>query len=233
MGCLVILAGAAVLCAEEPSSSIPGESGSLRSIRGFNEGILYLVRAYAMIDAPLIAQEQGKEYGTGLWTGVASVCPGVGQLINKEYLKGDTLLISTFVLSQNIKEARGEEESWKLSAPGRWAEGMRWIEGCIQGYAMMDAGFTARTTDPTYDRAFWIGASSVLPGVGQFINHDWWKGGGLLVGFILFDRLAGTFEGMAKNEQHASRPVPSRSGTPDFSLAFAPNGWVVGVSSRF
>ena len=203
----------------------------VQKIRAMQEGLFFVLERYAMIDAVISSFEQGKDYGNSQWIGASSALPGVGQLINKEYLKGDSLLFLTFACSQTMKELGGKEGEVGQGANARWTEALKFLQWGLQSYAMMDAGFTAMTTDPTYDRAFWIGSVSVIPGAGQFINKDWWKGGTLLAGALLLDQMTRNFEDQAKKERAAFNQKSNHG--VNYSLAIVSGGFLTGITTKF
>jgi len=213
-----------------PETPVPREKAA--SIRALQEGFLFVLERYSMIDSTLVAQEKGRDVTTCYGIGASSILPGVGELINQDNLKGDGLLFGTFVSSETLKGLGPKETDQGSGAAAKAAELFRFLEWGLQGYAMIDAAYLAGSTDPTYDRAFWIGAASFAPGAGQFINHDWWKGGGLFLGALALDRLAASFESQARTDKVAGRrPGPKEAW--HYALAPQVGGFLVSATGHF
>ncbi len=210
--------------------SLPEEKAD--SIRAIQEGLFMVLERYSMIDTVLVSEELGRDYGSSLWIGSCSVVPGVGELANKSYFQGDSMLFLTALNWQTLREVAPREEEGPVTVYDRCSEAFGFCKWTLQSFATMDAGYTAMASDPTYDRALWIGASSMIPGVGQFINHDWWKGGSLLLGFIISDRLQDLFTEQAKKEK---RNIVTGHQEQDlqFSFNFLPGGFMAGMTRKF
>jgi hypothetical protein len=190
---LLITAGVRAEETIEPAAAMPeaafspaqdsqaAPAADLAPLRRLHEGAYFLLKRYAMMEALTAAVDHGRSENQAFAVGTASWIPGVGQFINGDNLQGGLLLGAAGMSSLTIRQL----EFTRRQRPGTGDllpvyYGLLAVRNGVMAYAMLhatNANYRAR-----HDRtaALWTGTASILPGVGQAINGQWWEAAAFL-----------------------------------------------------
>jgi len=168
----------------------------LTSLRHLHEGSLFLLKRYSALEALISAVNQGRTENQAFGIGASSVVPGAGQIINGDYLQGGLLLFASGLSSTTIRHLEYTRQRLPASDESLlpWYYASLTLRNGIVTYAMLHAANVSyrERRDRTY--GMWTGMASMVPGVGQAINGDWWEGAAFFVGWTLSAVLTAHFE---------------------------------------
>ncbi|MCK5243273.1 hypothetical protein KAR34_12565 [bacterium] len=154
----------------------------LSNLRELHESSIFLLKRYATLEAIITAVERGEKENDAFWIGTSSLLPGVGQMINEDYLQGGLLLfvagMSWGTVGQLEFTRKRQPENQSL-LPFYYSALV--LRNGIMTYAMLHATNCSYREQRDRTAALWTGMASMVPGVGQAINSDWWEAGGLFV----------------------------------------------------
>ncbi|MCK5218146.1 hypothetical protein KAR10_01410 [bacterium] len=158
----------------------------MKNIRRFHETGVFFLKRYATLEALITALDQGETENQAFGIGAASLIPGTGQMINEDYLQGGLLLFATglsFATIRQLEYTRQRRKGCGRLLP--WYYSALAVRNGIMTYAMLQASHVYFRDYHDRTAAMWTGAASILPGVGQAINGDWWEAGGLFITWSL------------------------------------------------
>jgi hypothetical protein len=154
----------------------------LSELREMSEGSIFLLKRYATLEALITAVDRGEKENDAFWIGSSSLVPGVGQMINEDYLQGGLLMfaagMSWGTVSQLEFTRKRQPENQGL-LPFYYSALV--LRNGIMTYAMLHAANSSFRKEHDRTAAMWTGMASMVPGVGQAINGDWWEASGLFV----------------------------------------------------
>jgi hypothetical protein len=171
---------------QEMRGELPALHFHMKNIRRFHESGIFLLKRYATLEALITALDQEKTENQAFGIGAASLLPGTGQIINKDYLQGGLLLFSTglsFATIRQLEYTRQRREGSGNLLP--WYYSALAVRNGIMTYAMLHASCVHFREHHDRTAAMWTGAASIVPGVGQAVNGDWWEAGGLFIAWSL------------------------------------------------
>ncbi len=158
----------------------------MKNIRRFHETGIFFFKRYATLEALITALDQGKTVNQAFGIGAASLIPGTGQMINEDYIQGGLLLFATglsFTTIRQLEYTRQRRKNCGGVLP--WYYSALAVRNGIMTYAMLQASHVHFLDHHDRTAAMWTGAASILPGVGQAVNGDWWEAGGLFLAWSL------------------------------------------------
>lgn len=202
-------------------------------LREFHEGAIFIMKRYATLEALVIALEQNKPENEALGTGAASILPGVGQMINEDYLQGGLLLFATgmsWSTVQQLSFTKKKRKQYLHLLPLYY--GSIILKNGIMTYSMLHAGNAQYRMDRDKTAAIWTGMSSIVPGVGQVINGDWWAGGGMFLAWSLAAVISGRLEEnifVNGDKQY----LVEKQNNPAWSVAIVPGGLMMSLSQSW
>ncbi len=241
-----LLTGSPVLAGEPPASAPPQGEDELERIftprsgpvdmapfalrRLHSAGGLAL-RAFSSLDALVGAVDHGGRPETqAFWIGAASsLVPGSGQWINGDALTGGLMLFTAGLSASTLNALPPERSTRDEQIPTVLA--YRTVSAVRDGlttYAMLQAANTRYRNHRDRSASLWTGAASILPGVGQAINGEWWAAGGFLLAWALTAVAAADLE----SRLFTTRDLPGLLAEEDrtsWSHAWLPGGAVLGV----
>ncbi|MEW6515854.1 MAG: hypothetical protein AB1439_02965 [candidate division FCPU426 bacterium] len=214
----------------ESDGQIVSNSHYLSELRILHEGAIFIFKRYATLEALISARENGSEENQCFWIGASSLVPGVGQMINHDYLQGGLLLFASSLSWSTVHQlefTRKRQSGTEAFQPFYIAS--LFLRDGIMTYAMLHA--TNRHYREYHDRtaAMWTGTASLLPGLGQAINGDWWEAGGLFAGWALSTAVVSYFESMIFQSGNDSLLVEETE-HPRFNICWVPGGATLGVT---
>jgi len=167
----------------------------MQDLRLLHEGTFFLLKRYATCEAMLTAMDRGREDQEAYWIGAASLLPGAGQMINQDYLQGSLLLLAATVSFGTVRQlefTRKKQTGAESFMPLYFSSLL--LRNGIMTYAMLHA--TNKQYAQNHDRtaAMWTGMASMVPGVGQAINQNWWEAGGFFTAWAAATILTSYFE---------------------------------------
>ncbi|MBN1595066.1 hypothetical protein JW933_03980 [candidate division FCPU426 bacterium] len=167
----------------------------LRDLREMHEGAIFLLKRYATLEALITAVQRQEKDNDAFWIGAASLLPGTGQMINEDYLQGGLLLFAAGMSWSSV----GQLEFTRKRVSGKqgllpYYYAAVVLRNGIMTYAMLHAANKKYRKQEDRTAAMWTGAASLVPGVGQAINGDWWEAGGLFAAWSAATVLTYTLE---------------------------------------
>jgi len=166
----------------EKAENEPFHDSQLAELRLLHEGSVFLLKRYATMEALITAVENGRSENEGFWIGASSLIPGVGQMINHDYLQGGLLLFASTVSWGTVHQlefTRTRQHGSDSILPLYYSSLV--LRNGLMTYAMLHAANKNYRVHRDRTAAMWTGTASILPGVGQAINGDWWEASGLLI----------------------------------------------------
>jgi len=206
-------------------------ASNLASLRRLNEGALYLIKRYAMLEALITANDQGRTENQAFAIGAASMVPGVGQFINGDTLQGGLLLFASGLSSATIQQldyTRRQRSGTDELLPAYYATLI--LHNSLVSYAMLHATNASYRAHRDRTAAMWTGAASVLPGVGQAINGNWWEAGAFLAAYAVSLAAVASFE-EAIYPPGNDRTYLVRNPGPRIDLAWLPGGGAISITT--
>lgn len=202
----------------------------LSDIRLLHEGAVFLLKRYATLEALITAVEKGRSENEGFWIGTASVIPGAGQMINRDYLQGSLLLFASTLswgTVQQLEFTRARKTGVESMLPLYYSSLV--LRNGMMTYAMLHATNASYRKHHDRTMAMWTGAASLLPGTGQAINGDWWEAAGLFVGWGLSAALV-TYLETALFEAGDEGYLVKSPGDPEWAVSWVPGGATLNVT---
>ncbi len=239
--CVQIPASAADRAASVPEFGFPSLSGvptaeklSLERMRRVHEVSVFLLRHYSMLEALITAVEDGNPENDAFWIGSASILPGAGQMINHDYLQGGLLLFASGLSWTTIDETdflRPRRTPRPDLLP--WYYVSRLASNGIMTYAMMHACNASYRDHRDRTAAMWTGTASIVPGVGQAINGQWWEAAGFFFAWALSAYLTNELErGLVPPGQEATYLTRPHEGLA-WSVSWLPGGARVNLQAKW
>lgn len=236
----IILAVESSYCQENITQS-PWEKGSgnytkednLADLREFHEGTLFLLKRYATLEALVTARQQKRLENESFAIGTASLLPGAGQMINQDYVQGGLLLFTTMTSWGTVQQLNFTKQK-----KGQYDQVLPWyytalvIRNGIMTYAMLHASNAHFREHQNKSSAIWTGMSSLLPGVGQAINNDWWSAAGMVVAWSLATVWTSDLEDKIYFNSNDNYLVEKDS-TTKLSLACLPGGVMLDLTHHW
>jgi len=162
----------------EVSSKLETQRFNLEGLYNLNDGVTFLLQRYATLEALVAALQQGRMENQAFAIGAASMVPGAGQFINGDYTQGGLLLLADSMAGINANQLAFSRHKPRHA---EWALGYYSAEALRNGimlYATLHAANASFRARQNHSAAMWTGAASVVPGVGQAINGNWWEAAG-------------------------------------------------------
>ena len=205
----------------------------LAPLRRFHEGALFAYQRYAMLDALLGAVRRGRPENEAFWIGTASLAvPGAGQFLNDDPLQGGLLLAGGVFSWATVNRLAFTRPRPAAGGPV-WAYfGTAGLRDALMSYAMMHAANARFRADRDRSAAMWTGAASMVPGVGQAINGDWWEAAGFFAAWAGTALAAAALEERVYPDGSPASFVRRRE-TPAWRLAWLPGGAAVIHTTRW
>lgn len=185
-----------------------------------------LLRGFSSLDALVGAVDRGDRPETqAFWIGAASaVVPGSGQLINGDAVPGGLMLFTAGLSTATLATLPPEHRP--RSGQGATVLAYHTVVAVRDGlttYAMLQAANTRYRNGRDRSAALWTGASSILPGIGQAINGEWWAAGGFLLAWALTAVAAADLESRVFTTRDLPGLLADDAGT-SWSVAWLPGG---------
>ncbi len=244
MGLILFIASTGVAADQNPNytemyKTFPNPSANfyaqthLQNMRQLHEGTVFLLKRYAPLEALITAVELGRPDSESFWIGASSVVPGVGQMINQDYLQGSLLLFASSISWGTIRQL---EYTRKRIPAGEHLQplyyGSMALRNGIMTYAMLHATNSSYREHWDRTEAMWTGAASLVPGVGQAINGDWWEAGGLFVAWSLAAVLTSHLERQIYVSGDESYLV-EKPDSPDWAVTWLPGGALFSMTTEW
>lgn len=202
----------------------PYQDAQISELRQLHEGAIFILKRYATLEALITAVENGRSENEGFWIGTASLIPGVGQMINHDYLQGGLLLFTSTVSWGTVHQldfTRARQSGSDSMLPLYYSS--LFLQNGLMTYAMLHAANKSYRVHRDRTAAMWTGTASLVPGVGQAINGDWWEASGLLVAWGLSTLLVSYCESACFTEGNESYLVRAPE-NPSWTLSWVPGG---------
>jgi len=213
----------------DAKSKLEARRSNLEGLREFNEGAAFLLQRYATLEAMVGALQSGRLENQAFAIGAASVVPGAGQMINGSYQLGGLLLFADSVSGISANQLAFAQRKPRHA---EWALGYYSAEILRNGvmlYATLHAANASYRMHQNHSAAMWTGAASVVPGVGQAINGNWWEAGGFFAAWAASSALAMDMESRVYGEPDKNLTTVSTP-EPSWSVAVLPLGIAVNVA---
>lgn len=147
----------------------------LEPLRDLQEGAVFLLKRYATLEALITAQESGRSDNDAFWIGAASLVPGAGQMINQDYLQGGLLLFSSGLAWSSFQELDFTRPKMRYPDAAPYYYAALALRDGIMTYATLHAANSRYRQTRDRTSAMWTGTASLIPGVGQAINGQYWE----------------------------------------------------------
>jgi hypothetical protein len=227
----------------EPAAEAPEASPSLLTrehiesrraelgfLREMGEGALFTLQRYATLEALITAVDRGQQENQAFLIGASSIIPGVGQFINADYLQGGLLLFSDSIAGTTANQlAYTRHTKSEMTSPAYYS--VVALKNGIMLYATLHAANSSYRARHDRTRAMWTGMASIVPGVGQAINGDWWEAGGLAVTWLVTAMLAAEFENSSRMEN--KNLTVNKDSESTWSIALLPDCTGVMVTKQW
>lgn len=210
------------------------ETAYLAPLRHLHEGFFFLYRRYAMLEALISAEDRVRSENQAFWIGAASWVPGAGQMINGDTLQGSLLLIASGLSAATVRHL----EFTRRQLPGGsdwlpWYYAALTLRNGVISYSMLHAANAAYRGRRDRTAAMWTGAASVIPGVGQAINGDWWEAAGFFSAYVLSAAVSLQFEKCIYPAGNDPSYLAGRGRDPQVNLAWLPGGAMVSITAEW
>ncbi len=206
---------------------------NLDHLRVFQEGAIFMLKRYAILEAEVRALEKGRRENQAFAIGAGSLVPGAGQIINQDYVTGGLMLFTTtlsWTTVQQLAFTKKKQQQHLDLLPYYYISLA--VKNGIMTYAMLHAANQHYRMHRDKTAAMWTGMSSMLPGVGQAINGAWWEAGAFLATWSLASLVNAALEEkifINSDDSYLVQDKPSG----DWSLAFLPGGALLGYTHRW
>jgi hypothetical protein len=154
-------------------------SNKLNDLRRLHEDAIFILKRYATLEALITANIQGREENSSFYIGISSLIPGTGQIINQDYLQGGLLLFASAMSWSTVNElefTRKRQVTGQSLLPLYYS--MIFAQNGLMTYSMLHAANEKYREQHNRTAAMWTGLASIIPGVGQAINKEWWAAAG-------------------------------------------------------
>jgi hypothetical protein len=180
--CLACLMTAQTVLAQEPAPQKNEKEmvplSFFDDLRELHESAIFLMKRYATLQALVRAEELGRKENDAFLIGTSSVIPGVGQMINQDYTQGGILLFASSLSWTTAEHLSLTRPRYRDQEFVSYYYASLFLRNSIMTYAMLHASNASYRQNRNGSAALWTGSASLVPGVGQAINHDWWEAAG-------------------------------------------------------
>jgi hypothetical protein len=216
------------------AQSVPQEFPKVRraeldSLRELHDGALFVLQRYATLEAVVTALERERQENQAFLIGASSLIPGVGQMINGDYLQGGLLLFADGMSGATVNQlAYTRRPNRRQETPMYFLT--ETVQNGLMVYATLHAANASYREHHDRTAAMWTGLASVVPGAGQAINGNWWEAGGLFAGWVATSWLMTALENATPAESATTVKAPEAPNQTHWALALLPGGAYLNVN---